>query len=416
MPVAAGARGVDHLHRCAIEADGLGDRGAERVQPLRMRPHREDAVHEAGERGRRRERAVHLVGALVDRAHRSRSVRRRHGNRLRARPALSHRKALPPVAEELLGQRPLVECAGRIPPRARRHPRGGPNRQVFVLRRHREEAAVAHQPGAFEVGLDTIVERGQGGMVVGRADNPGMQQVRGAGIVDEAQRAGDHLAQMKRLDGRRPRRRSAGIRKGWRFLVDWKGERRVFHQLAEADGSIGLARAYQAVLNVQGFGIHAKALRGARNQLAAGGGGGGAHGAARLLHRVAARGIAFVGRHAGARGHHHDAVEGHPELPGRDQRHGRRDALPYLDLAGAYLDAAVGSDGDPVLDAGVGRETRVGAHRDSPAASFRTARSTLGWAPQRHRWGASAARIAASSGCGSLRSNPVIATTSPGVQ
>ena len=253
-------------------------------------------------------------------------------------------------------------------------------------------------------------------MVVGRAHNPGMQHVRWAGIVDEAQRAGDHLAQVERLDGRCPRALAAGSRHRRRILVDRKDEGCAFHQIAEAHRSIGLARAHQAVLNLQGFGVDAEAPRGARDQLAAGGGGGEAHRAARLLHRVAARGVAFVGRHAGARRHHHDAVERDPELPRRDQRHGGRDALPDLDLAGAYLDTAVGPDGDPVLDTRVGREARVGAHRDSPAASFRTARSTLGWAPQRHRWGARAARTAASSGCGSLRSNAVIAMTSPGVQ
>ena len=73
----------------------------------------------------------------------------------------------------------------------------------YVIRfgRHREEAAVAHEPGAPQLGLDAAGKRFQGGVVVRRADDPGMQHAGRTEIVDEPQGAGHLPAQAKRLDG-----------------------------------------------------------------------------------------------------------------------------------------------------------------------------------------------------------------------
>ena len=220
MPVAAGAGRVDKLHRVGFETEYLRDRGAQRVEPLRMGPHGQDAAGEVGERGRWRERGVHLVGALVDRTHRARSIRRGVRHRLLARKTFPHRKALPRVAEEKRRHRPLVQSALRSPLRGRGHARRGPNRQVFVLCGHREKAAVAHEPRAFEVGFNALRKRGKAGVVVRRPHDPGVQYARGAKIVDESRRAGDVRSQMKRLDARRPNRipSSIGERRG--FWVD----------------------------------------------------------------------------------------------------------------------------------------------------------------------------------------------------
>ena len=358
---------------------------------------------------------MHLVGALVDRAHRPRRVRRRLGDRLLARAALADRKALAPVAEEQPGDRPVVEPAGRAPPRRRGDPGRGPKRVVLVLGRHREEAPVADEPRAFEAGLEVARKRCERRVVVRRPDDPGVERPFGLKVVDEAKRPRHEPAQAKRLDARRPRRLPGG-RTRRRFGVDGKREGRVFDQLAEAEGAVRLARSDQSFPGLQGRGVDAEASRGARDELAAGGRRGEPDGMAGLLHRAAARGVALVGGEAGPGGRHHHAVEGHVEFPGRDEGDGGRDALPDLHLAGTHLDAAVGPDGDPVLHAGVRCEARVGGHRGAARARARTARNTLGWAPHRHRCGSSAARIALSPGCGSLRSSPVTATTIPGVQ
>ena len=282
-----------------------------------MGPDRQHAGVEVRERGRRRERGVHLVGPLVDRAVRPRPVRRRRGHRLLARQALPHRKALAPVARELLRQRPFVHAVLRIPPCGRRQAGRGPQRHVLVFGRHREKAAVAHEPRALERRLDAVGKRLQGGVVVRRADDPGVQHAGGTEIVDVPQGAGHLLAQAKRLDAYGVRRRGPRAGAKRRVRVDRQREGAFLHQLAEAERAVRLAGTHQPLADLQGRGVDAEAIRGARDQLAAGGGRGEAHRAARLLHRVAARGVALVGRHAGARGHHRDAVEGHPQLAGR---------------------------------------------------------------------------------------------------
>ena len=188
-----------------------------------MRPHGEAPAGEAGEGGRRGKGAVHLVGALVDRAHRPRRVRRRLGDRLLARAALADRKALAPVAEEQPGDRPVVEPAGRAPPRRRGDPGRGPKRVVLVLGRHREEAPVADEPRAFEVGLEVARKRCERRVVVRRPDDPGVERPFGLKVVDEAERPRHEPAQAKRLDARRPRRLPGG-RARRRFGVDGKCE------------------------------------------------------------------------------------------------------------------------------------------------------------------------------------------------
>ena len=210
-----------------------------------MRPHGEASPGEAGEGGRRGKGAVHLVGAFVDRAHRPRRIRRRLGDRLLARAALADRKALAPVAEEQPGDRPVVEPAGRAPPRRRGDPGRGPKRVVLVLGRHREEAPVADEPRAFEAGLEVVRKRCERRVVVRRPDDPGVERPFGLKVVDEAKRPRHEPAQAKRLDARRPRRLPGG-RARRRFGVDGKREGRVFDQLAEAEGAIRLARSDQS--------------------------------------------------------------------------------------------------------------------------------------------------------------------------
>ena len=244
VAVTASAGRVDHLHRFDFEAEGLRNRGAQRIEPLGMRPHGQHAVGEVRECGRRRERGVHLVGPLVDRAQRPRRNRRRLRHRVLARPALPHRKALPPVGEELLRDRPSVQSVRRMPPRGGGDARGGAHRQVLVLRRHREEAAVAHQRRTLEFRPDAGGKRGQRSVVVRRTDDPGMQHVRGTQVMDEARGAGHVLAQAKRLDVRRPHRLPSNLGDWWRFRVDRQLEGRVLHQLAESNRAIRLPGAH----------------------------------------------------------------------------------------------------------------------------------------------------------------------------
>ena len=166
---------------------------------------------------------------------------------------------------------------------------------MLVLGDHGEKAAVSHQPCAIESGFDAIRKRRQGGVVVRRPHHASMQQTRGAKIVHESRRTGDVRAQMERLDVRGPCRLHARVRDRRDILVDRKREGRIVHELSESKGPIGLAGANQPVVNLQGLGLHPEAACRPRDQLPAGGGRGETHRATGLLHRVAARGIAFVG-------------------------------------------------------------------------------------------------------------------------
>ena len=359
---------------------------------------------------------MHQVGALVGRAHRARAVRGRLGDRFVAREAGPHRKAFPPIADELLGQRPFVQSTAGGPARGRRDPSRGSNRSMLVIRHHCEKAAVADEPRTFEHGFDVARKRRERAVVVWRTHDPGVHQLRRPEVVHESKRAGHDLAQAKRLDAPSSWC-SLDLRSQRCPRVDRKREGPVFDELPEMQRPVRLVRAHQAVDHRQGRRVHGEASCGACEQLAAGRGRGVANRTAGVLHRIAAGGVAFVGGYVGSPGRHHDAIERHAQLVADHQRDGGTDALTDLHLAGAHFHAAVGPDDEPVLDARVGREARVGrVHRGDRGARLRTARSTLGCAPHRHRCGSRAARIAPSSGHGFLRRRAVIATTSPGVQ
>ena len=278
---------------------------------------------------------------------------------------------------------------------------------------HRKEASVAHQARIAERCLDVVGQAFETGVVVGRSNDAGVQQPRGAKIMDKRESAGHAPAHVERLEPFRIRRPPATPR---RQRVDGARNGRAVDEFREGDRPVGRAGTHHGVPGLQFRGIDAQAPRGPPEKLAAKGGGGEAQRLARVLQRTAARRIAFVRRQARDDRRHENPVEGHPQFARHDERHRGVDPLPDLHLSRAHLHAAIRAHGNPVLDIRMGRETRVARHRPFSAASARTARRTLGWAPQRHRCGASAARIAFSSGRGSPRSRPVIATTSPGVQ
>ena len=340
VSVAAGARRMHDIHRLRVEPEDLRDPGPHRVDPLRMGPHREHRAGEAGERGRRSEGCVHLVGTLVYRPHRSRAVRRGPGHRFLARPALPHRKALAPVAEELVLYRAFVQSFRGGPLRRRGDPRGGPDRPVLVRVRYREEAPVTDEPRTFETGLEPVRKRRERPMVVRWPYHPGMQQVGKAKVMDETKRTGDRLAKAKGFDARHDgRRRTVRAERGVR--IDGKGEGSALDQLAEAERPVRHAGANQPFVHLEGRRLDAKALRGPTNQLAPGGCRRDPNRLARVLHRVAAGGIAFVGRHAGPGRRHRNAVEGHAQLARGDERDRGPDPLTDVDLAGPHLDEPV---------------------------------------------------------------------------
>ena len=139
---------------------------------------------------------------------------------------------------------------------------------------------------------------------------------------------------------------------------------------------------------------------------------------ARMLHRQAARGHAFVGAHGRAGGHHAHAREVDVEFVGHDLRDRREYALADLDLAGEHLDDAIGPQSQPLRQAPVGlqaagqrhrvalvddviAETGTRAHAAAPSLAARsTARTIRLCAPQRHRLRSSAPRTSASLGSG----------------
>ena len=147
-------------------------------------------------------------------------------------------------------RRPVVETAGRAPPRRGRDPRRSPKSVVFVLGGHREEAPVADEARAFEAGFKVVGERCERRVVVRRPDDPGVEHPFGLKVVDEAERPRDEPAQVERLRVRRPRRGpgSRGVsglrasrRERRRFGVDGKREGSALDQLPEADGAVRLA-------------------------------------------------------------------------------------------------------------------------------------------------------------------------------
>ena len=109
-------------------------------------------------------------------------------------------------------------------------------------------------------------------------------------------------------------------------------------------------RAYPAVLDHQAVGRHVETRRGHADQYLA-------HlrrrihdrGAA-VLHRIAARGVALVGRARCVSGDQPDACRADDELFRGELNERRLDALPELDLAGKDGDGSVRVDANPGVE------------------------------------------------------------------
>ncbi len=143
---------------------------------------------------------MHLVRPLISRPNRSRSAQGRRVDRFVARHAVLHGKALAAVLKEPLPDRPFVEVAHRAPPGNRRQPFRALDGQVLVVVGYRKEASVADEARIAEHRLDVIWQFCKHGVVVGRANDAGMQRTLRAKIMDKPESAGHAPAHVEWLE------------------------------------------------------------------------------------------------------------------------------------------------------------------------------------------------------------------------
>ncbi len=146
------------------------------------------------------------------------------------------------------------------------------------------------------------------------------------------------------------------------------------------------------------------------------------HGDAAGLHRLAAGGVALVGREFRVAGADDDVRHGHVELVGGDLRHGGEHTLADLDAAGVDGDLAGRGKGHPAVEhrivgerAGQGRVHDVAPARIC-AAAFATARMMRLCEPQRQILSSRAAAISARVGDGFVSSSALALTMMPARQ
>ncbi len=416
------------MHPLHWHAHHLGDCAAQRKDALAVRPHRELAVAKQAHRARRADGAMHLIGTVVRRLERGRAearsiaveddgVLRGQVHEVRVDVALRQRGFAPRGA--------IRERAHRL------------DRLVLLRSDHRDVAAVAHDLQHSRQAL--------GGAGVERAQlRPGLRRAHHARM--------DHVGQSQVLDVARPARDLAGnvdardvlahetsrahileLRLGLRAHVEVLAGDEL--RIRDAPAAFGMHRA---VSRRQLPGRHAKAPRRLRDQQLP-------HlrrcmqdRRAAILERIAARGVALVGRALGVGGDERDALERNGELLGGDLLQRSLHALPQLRLAGEDGDAAVGADADPRVELGRSVEgarqlrrlrlLRAGgeelASRKDGAhalpfincAARPTARRIRMCVPQRHSPGESALRMSSSDAPGFFSSNAWARIIIPGMQ
>ena len=345
---------------------------AQRMHALAVRPHREMAVAELGQRAGRRHRGVRDVGPRDGDLHQALGRRRR---RLRADAPVLAGLALQPRGLLLLG----LDAPHIVPRRMQRG--GGRGGLGDALDRADEghEIGFAHDlqfalRGAADRGL---VERRQGGAAAGLAQRPGMQQVFRHEVVHESGAAhlrrqvdarhalADHLVGRGGLRRRRPGDRLAEIDLGRDRPVVLAGRRAVLQELSVDHRELVAAAIEPERRPLQRLGAHLGADQ--------------PHRAAGHFDRQRRRRVELVGTMGGVARQHGDAIERHVELVGRDLADGGDDALPDLDLAGGDAHGAVGLEADPAVEARIldqaGRQDGR-AHAGLPLRSVAAARST----------------------------------------
>ena len=419
VAVAPGAWCMDHLHGVKIEVQRLGDARSQRIDALRMRPNGKPAALALRERRRRAERCVHLVRALKAGLQRRDGIGRRIDRR-RNMPiesdAAHHRKAGARIADQPSEDVLSVEAPLGRPARRGRDPGGEPRCGPLIGVRNGEETAVTYQVPALEALVEARLEFHEARMVVRRPHHPRVQHAGQRHVVHEPARTGREPAKLARLDG--PTKHPVRLRRLNRSArIDRDPERAAAGKLPPGRRAIAAGRSHNAIGHPKGVRIRAQALSGHRKQVPASRGSGEPHRLRRLLHRAAARGVAFIGRLPGLARDDPDAGGIDVELLGGHQRDRGRNTLADVDLAGAHRDATVGIESKPLVDAGVAREAGARDHQAARSRSTRaTALSTAACVPQRQRCPLSAARTPATSGGVSRRRSASTATTSPGVQ
>ena len=101
------------------------------------------------------------------------------------------------------------------------------------------------------------------------------------------------------------------------------------------------------------FALQPRTLRGLVEKQRANLGAGLPQGDAAELDRLAARGVALVGRLLGVAGANGDALHGDVELVGGDLRHRGEHALPKLDPAGEHRDFSRRRESHPTVKIGI---------------------------------------------------------------
>jgi hypothetical protein len=280
---------VDAAHAILWDAQHFRDRAAQRINALAMRPDGQLSAFEQRDRARWADRRMHLIGTTIAGFdHPGTCARRRR--RAEDGRVLRRQSSEIGIQIRLHRQRGLLvpdDALGRDAHRAHGF--------EFLASHDRDEIPVAHELQKAGHALDVAGAKAlQSRAVAGRADHAGMNHVGQAKIVDVARAAGDFrrdVDALHRLSHRRALLRIAQRRLRLRGQV----QRLAGHQLAIGNAA-AIARAHHAIADFELSLRHVEARGREAQQRRTNLGGRIQDRRAAVLHRLAARRVALVGR------------------------------------------------------------------------------------------------------------------------
>ena len=344
VAVAARALGVNAAYLAWRQAQQLGQGLAQRVDALAVRPYRHAAIlperHGAGWPDRAVHQARPAVARLdhlaVRRRRRPGIVEDRHLLRRQATDRLAH------VFCRQLGARPVP--AGRL--QALQCLDGLP----LLRRQHGGEPAVTHHlhdPWHLGDGVDV------GGLepraFAGTARDAGMEHAGQPHVLHIGNAARDLGRNIDAGQVRADQTHALLAPRHVRFGLDMERQQRGQFAVAQA---VAVRRMGRAIVQLDLLDGDQPAPRRCLGQQDAHVGGGIEDGRAAVLHRMAARGDALVGRACGIGGYKLDAGWRHRKLVRRNLDQRRLQSLAEFRLAREHRDMSVGVDADPRIEQG----------------------------------------------------------------
>ena len=353
-PVAAGPITVLDDDAVEVVREQRGELAAQRVDPLRVRPHRQGAVRLVGDGGGAGHRTVRLVRAGVGRSART-----------AVHVTLGERGV--DISLATSGERVWLESAQQVLDRSGRGLAAAPahaagqsthtlDRLVLTFGDDDDERSV-HDDLDDPLGRTCSVEAHslRARAERRREERAGVQHPREGHVVD----VGGGTGELGRKVAAWCRGAERLLRDPGRQVViaDDRIRGKVADELGVAGASCGLVGHMHAV-HVEGqrqwidaeegsAGLTQQAAERARSRR---------DGQSTVLGRQARRGVALVGYSVGRCRALHDPLVGDAEMGRSDQLEGAADALSELDASGAQLEGAIRTDAQPRVDAWRGGE------------------------------------------------------------